>query len=63
MAKGGMHGEGGMHGKGACMTKGGMSGEGCVWDMMRYRDTINERVVHILLECILVRNHSEMYCL
>ena len=43
-------GKGGMHGKGeACMAKGGH-----VWDMMRYRDTINERAVRILLECILV---------
>ena len=27
---------------------------GCAWDMTRYRDTINERAVRILLECILV---------
>ena len=41
--------------KGAYMAKGGVHGEGGhVWDMMRYRDTINERAVHILLECILV---------
>ena len=55
---GGMHGcWGGMHGKGggkcgkggACMAKGGHA-----WDMTRYRDTINERAVRILLECILV---------
>ena len=25
-----------------------------MWDMMTYGDTINERVVRILLECILV---------
>ena len=33
-----------------------MHGEwgGHAWDMMTYRDTINERVVRILLECILV---------
>ena len=29
---------------------------GHAWDMMRYRDTINEWAVHILLECILVIN-------
>ena len=29
---------------------------GHVWDTTRYGDTINERAVHILLECILVRN-------
>ena len=28
----------------------------CVWDMMRYGDTINEQAVHILLECILVND-------
>ena len=27
---------------------------GHVWDMTRYEDTINERAVRILLECILV---------
>ena len=27
---------------------------GCVWDTMRYGDTMNERAVRILLECILV---------
>ena len=27
---------------------------GGAWDMTRYGDTINERAVHILLECILV---------
>ena len=27
---------------------------GHAWDMTRYGDTINERVVRILLECILV---------
>ena len=61
MAKGGVHGKGG-----ACMVKGhvwqrrgmcgegGMAKEGCVWDTTRYGDTINERAVRILLECILV---------
>ena len=45
------------------MVKGGMCGEGehvwqrgCAWDTTRYRDTINERAVHILLECLLVLN-------
>ena len=37
-------------------SQGGVCGcsPGGAWDMMRYGDTINERVVHILLECILV---------
>ena len=43
-------------------SKGGVGGcsGGCswggwrVWDMTRYGDTINERAVRILLECILV---------
>ena len=35
---------------GMCMVALG----GHAWDMMRYGDTINERAVHILLECILV---------
>ena len=35
-----------------------MHGEGGhAWDKMRYGDTINERVVRILLECILVIVH------
>ena len=43
----------------ACMVSwGGMhgcsQGEVHVWDTMRYGDTINERAVRILLECILV---------
>ena len=37
---------------------GGMHGSsgvgGHVWDMTRYGDTVNERAVRILLECILV---------
>ena len=32
----------------------GCSWGGHVWDMMRYRDMINEQAVPILLECILV---------
>ena len=38
-------GGGGMHG---CL------GGGRAWDTTRYGDTINERAVRILLECILV---------
>ena len=53
---------GGMCGcsQGACMVapRGAVCvvalGGGHAWDMMRYRDTINERAVRILLECILV---------
>ena len=51
---------GGMHGKGVCMCMAG----GHVWkgvcmaypptDTTRYGDTVNERAVRILLECILV---------
>ena len=52
---------------GACMVARGVAcvvapgghawllgGGGHAWDMMRYGDTINERAVRILLECILV---------
>ena len=49
---------------GACVVAlGGMRGcsggvHGCsgghAWDMTRYGDTVNERAVRILLECILV---------
>ena len=69
-SRGGMHGcsQGGMHGcsQGGCawlLPRGGMHGCsggvcGCCWghafDTMRYRDTISERAVRILLECILV---------
>ena len=61
VAVGGMHGCSG----GACMVAlggvwlllgGGVHGcsRGCALDTTRYGDTINERAVHILLECILV---------
>ena len=54
VAPGGMHGcLGGMRG----CSWGGMHGcswVGCAWDTTRYGDTINERAVRILLECILV---------
>ena len=45
----------GMHGccQGVWLLPGGH-----VWDMTRYGDTINEQVVHILLECILVEFHE-----
>ena len=50
MAKEGMCGKGG-----ACVVKGGMWGKGGhAWGTTRYGDTINERAVRILLECILV---------
>ena len=54
---------GGMHGcswggvNGCCW--GGMHGcsrGGHAWDTTRYGDTINERAVRILLECILVKH-------
>ena len=70
MVKGGVCGKGGMCGKGRhawqkgghAWQRGSVHGEGgacvvkgvCVWDMTRYGDTINERAVRILLECILV---------
>ena len=48
--------EGGMHGRG-----GGVHGGGCVWQILR--DTVNERTVRILLECILVTDISTLkYC-
>ena len=50
-------GEGGMHGcrEGACMVAGGHA---WLWgDMCGIcRDTVNERAVRILLECILILN-------
>ena len=44
---------GGMHGcsGGACVVA---DGGRRAWDTTRYGDTINERVVRILMECILV---------
>ena len=73
MVAGGMRGEEG-HAwqRGACVVKGGMCGKGGhawqrrgmhgegghAWDTMRYGDMINERVVCILLECILVKHRS-----
>ena len=56
---------GGMHGRGVCVA-GGMHDRRCVWwvgmrgggvcksDTATYGDTVNERAVRILLECILV---------
>ena len=54
--QGGMRGRGGIHrGRAWCMhggcMAGGMAG-GCAWQILR--DTVNERTVRILLECILV---------
>ena len=46
--------QGGMHGKGAAW-QGGMHGmHAPPADTTRYGDTVNERAVRILLECILV---------
>ena len=53
---------GGMHScSGGCawLLLGGVcgcSGGGHAWDTTRYGDTINERAVRILLECILVQD-------
>ena len=42
----------------ACLLPGGMrgcsGGGGHAWDTTRYGDTVNERAVRILLECILL---------
>ena len=55
--------EGDVHGRGACVVGGmhgrsGMHGGGVVQcppaDTTRYGDTVNERAVRILLECIIV---------
>ena len=56
--------QGGMHGGRACMVsdmcgrghvwQGGMHGMHAPWQILW--DMVNERVVHILLECILVGN-------
>ena len=52
---GGMRGKGGHAWQRGVHSEGGMRGEGGhVWDTTRYGDTINERAVRILLECILV---------
>ena len=58
---GGMHGAGRawgacmVGGGGACMAGGVCGGGGRVWQIQR--DTVNERAVRILLECILVLNN------
>ena len=59
---GGMRGRGGMHGRG-CMHGGGhawqgacMAGGACVPQQI-LRDTVDERAVRILLECILVLSY------
>ena len=58
--KGGMHGGGGMHSRGVCMAGGHvwrgyacMAG-GAYMPQQILQDTVNERAVRILLECILV---------
>ena len=67
-SQGGMHGcsQGGMHGcsrgcawllRGGVVAPGGacvVAGGGHARDTTRYGDTVNERAVRILLECILV---------
>ena len=64
--QGGVHGggghawQGGMHGFGACMAGGYVWQGGCAWQgevcmpQQILQDTVNERAVRILLECILV---------
>ena len=49
----------------AWLLQGGMHGcsRGHAWDTMRYGDTINERAVRILLECILVEYDLEINCI
>ena len=67
--QGGMHGgmcgghawqeacmAGGMCGRGACVVVGGMHGRPHMPHWQILRDTVNERAVRILLECILVSN-------
>ena len=57
---GGRAWQGDVHGKGACMAggwhawKGACMAEGCAWQILQ--DMVNERVVRILLECILVNS-------
>ena len=41
---------------GVCVVASG--GGGCAWDTTRYGNTVNERAVRILLECILVLSSS-----
>ena len=67
---GGVHGCSGGHAwllwgvcmvaRGACMVAPGgacvVARGGHAWDKTRYGDTINERAVRILLECILVQD-------
>ena len=54
----GVYMAGAMHGMRACV-EGGMHGRGCLWQGVYMAGghawhTVNERAVHILLECILV---------
>ena len=48
----GMHGKGGVHGRGHAWWGGACVAGGRAWQILR--DTVNERAVRILLECILV---------
>ena len=60
---------GGMHGRrhvwqGECAWQGGIRGGGaCMADTTRYGDTVNERAVRIVLECILVKFCLDLYLL
>ena len=47
-------GRGGMLGRGACMAGGVHGMHAPPADTITYGDMVNERAVHILLECILV---------
>ena len=52
MRGGGVHGRGGYVWWGVCMAGGHAWQGGHVWQILR--NTVNERAVRILLECILV---------
>ena len=51
---------GGIHGRGACIAGGHAwhARPPCPADTTRYGDTVNERAVRILLECIIVQDFS-----
>ena len=58
-----MCGRGCVHGRGACVA-GGMHGREVCMPPQILRDTVNERAVRILLECILVNDtfDSQLIC-
>ena len=58
-----MRGGGGVEGGGTCVWRGAcVAGVGHAWQILR--DTVNERAVRILLECILVNvYHSLLSCI